>query len=899
MKADISRDIFNPANHHSRVVMQQGRVQLDADWNEQQCIHQYRTETLVRHVIGISGVPRGEDPAGFSITVSGDDELSIATGHLYVDGILCELLLDNANTVDCHTPPSCAPQDFAALGDGDYVVYADVWERHITADDNPAIRETALGGADTTTRMQTVWQVKLEPLAAGSPCPAPGWRPASIHESGLLTVGTVPDGYQGSENQLYRVEIHQGGKLGTDPVSIKWQADNGSIAARIAMVNGYVLTMDAMRKDAVRNFAKTSLVEVIDTTGELAGTPGLMATIRDDVNVANNTITLDVQPPFDPKSNTVLRRWDGRSDVQNATPVSLGNGLEVHLQQDAYYATGDYWYIPVRVNGAGTGEVLCPLNTPLPCHGIKHHYAPLAVVTRQNGKFVGGASKVHDCREVFPPLTALTAGDVAYTNPQLPATTVAEALEILSRDRKGCCTLIVAPGAKWEKVFESMPANRQLSVCFLPGEYRLAKPLALSGLVNGQRAGRVKITGCGAATHIIATTKSALIFSDWEQVSLRDLYVEVTPDIPEPHIPERPSPATAPHSLPRELSGSTPEFTVNELLISNVLFMNCINVDIEHLAIQSRAGGACLGIGNGKLSHAEQVAGTVRVRQTDCRIGEKSLTGMICTNIARVHLEENTIRTFGDASPLTPADIRNDAVLFAQALASLLPKLEPFHGGDEQGRLVIGDGNRRVVVVVEPQLVANWKILLEKAGPPSPGADLHALMAYLDNVTTRLLHEYLANPAMVVRKYGQEIADHIASRLNSICHADISCAAHGITITGEAIRDVKIINNSISRTLQCLVVRGTTSQDTPSGMPVQHLLISGNTLEMLVMPTAPPLYNTEVHHCHRLIAQANFFEVKQHGDAGTPAAAIYTEGVPNRVIANNIKDGYTAEQYNT
>ncbi len=38
MKSDISRSSFDARKHYSKVVMQQGRVQLDADWNEQQDI---------------------------------------------------------------------------------------------------------------------------------------------------------------------------------------------------------------------------------------------------------------------------------------------------------------------------------------------------------------------------------------------------------------------------------------------------------------------------------------------------------------------------------------------------------------------------------------------------------------------------------------------------------------------------------------------------------------------------------------------------------------------------------------------------------------------------------------------------------------------------------------------
>ena len=37
--------------------MQQGRVQVDADWNEQQAIQQHLDETTTRDVVGLCGVP--------------------------------------------------------------------------------------------------------------------------------------------------------------------------------------------------------------------------------------------------------------------------------------------------------------------------------------------------------------------------------------------------------------------------------------------------------------------------------------------------------------------------------------------------------------------------------------------------------------------------------------------------------------------------------------------------------------------------------------------------------------------------------------------------------------------------------------------------------------------------
>ena len=51
--------------------MQQGRVQLDADWNEQQAITQNRVETEAADVIGPNGAPL--DEAGFHIVGKVED----------------------------------------------------------------------------------------------------------------------------------------------------------------------------------------------------------------------------------------------------------------------------------------------------------------------------------------------------------------------------------------------------------------------------------------------------------------------------------------------------------------------------------------------------------------------------------------------------------------------------------------------------------------------------------------------------------------------------------------------------------------------------------------------------------------------------------------------------------
>ena len=95
MKADLSRTTFDRLKHFSRVVAQQGRIQLDADWNEQSSIMLYQLRRLAADVIGPAGGPA--DNLGFglgpldAVAADGVPDFAIGAGHYYVQGILCEL----------------------------------------------------------------------------------------------------------------------------------------------------------------------------------------------------------------------------------------------------------------------------------------------------------------------------------------------------------------------------------------------------------------------------------------------------------------------------------------------------------------------------------------------------------------------------------------------------------------------------------------------------------------------------------------------------------------------------------------------------------------------------------------------------------------------------------------
>jgi hypothetical protein len=172
MKGDFSRLTFRPERNYTRVLMQQGRVQLDADWNEQAAILWEAVRAVARDLVGAHGgagngfcIRPHQDAKGR--LVKGD--FLIEAGSYYVDGIRCE----NQEAVSYRTTVErlgCGQESGLELGS--YLAYLDVWERVVTSLEEPELRESTLGGPDTSLRLQVVWRVRLLPLpASGSRSP--------------------------------------------------------------------------------------------------------------------------------------------------------------------------------------------------------------------------------------------------------------------------------------------------------------------------------------------------------------------------------------------------------------------------------------------------------------------------------------------------------------------------------------------------------------------------------------------------------------------------------------------------------------------------------------------------------------------------------------------------------
>jgi hypothetical protein len=410
MKADLSRATFDKARRYRSVRMQQGRVQLDADFNEQQDILNHRIEIETRDSLGPVAVPI--DNPGFGLTPSGTD-LSISAGRLYVDGLLCEnpaatTVANQPDLPDTASPVLPAGASLLPLPpvgvtaasitgvvvfnagnavappDGTYLAYLEAWQRHLSPLDLPvddtSMREVALGGPDTCTREKTVWQVKLlrageldAPLTCLSNIAA--WNTLTAAPDGRLAAraeASIPPktpcqlppeaGYRLLENHLYRVEIHDDASI-TGKARYKWSRDNGSLASRVVrwlndpIANEFEVA--SIGRDDVLAITAGCWVEFYDDTHELLGQPGpLVPVIRTEGNVVTVDLTKLIGHALDQAMfprNLRVRRWDGVAEIRPAAIASPNTGWE-ELAQDGIelkfapgsYRIGDYWLIPAR-----------------------------------------------------------------------------------------------------------------------------------------------------------------------------------------------------------------------------------------------------------------------------------------------------------------------------------------------------------------------------------------------------------------------------------------------------------------------------------------------------------------------------------------------------------------------
>jgi hypothetical protein len=85
---DTGRFTFNPFKNYSGVLMEQGRVQLDSDWNDWLAELSRRIQAGTLDILCHAAYPP-TTPYAFLITFTGG-KVTIGPGRMYVDGLLAE-----------------------------------------------------------------------------------------------------------------------------------------------------------------------------------------------------------------------------------------------------------------------------------------------------------------------------------------------------------------------------------------------------------------------------------------------------------------------------------------------------------------------------------------------------------------------------------------------------------------------------------------------------------------------------------------------------------------------------------------------------------------------------------------------------------------------------------------
>ncbi|HSZ60716.1 MAG TPA: DUF6519 domain-containing protein [Terriglobales bacterium] len=456
MGSDRARVTYDPKQQYRSVVMQQGRVTLEADWNE---ASQIASEELRRETLDFVG-PCGTPDNGYEILLSSSPsnapyDFSILPGTMYVGGVRAHLL----ETVDYNSQTDWldnGPEDplWVSLSSlpgsppiSDEFVYLYLREQEVSAVEDQDLKDIALGGPDTAQRTRLL-QRFVRVACGGSDC-ASGLTAAEtqwatlgltfdsdtmrLKSSSTLEVSFLnpaqnqtpcqpqaSGGYVDPDNQLIRVQI-----AGIDPASnnpqLIWGFDDASFLYRVDLDSGNNrLVFQSVPVDASHQPVKNQIVELLRTAAILpngqyvASATGVVLQLDknydpDQQSVAipsGVTLPLDYteynqSPPVE-AGQLFLRVWQEMIPAaQPGTAYPLGDtGVQVTLglqSPASEFHIGDYWMFAVR---PATPQTVYPEryeNAPQPPDGPRLWACPLGVIA-WNGE-VG--TVVSDCRNEF------------------------------------------------------------------------------------------------------------------------------------------------------------------------------------------------------------------------------------------------------------------------------------------------------------------------------------------------------------------------------------------------------------------------------------------------------------------------------------------------------------------
>lgn len=362
-RGDFTRDTFRAEDQYSRVFMQQGRVSIDADWNEQVSITNHYQRMLTTAMIGPHAAP-WNCHNHFHLALTDERKYRLNGGYYYVNGLMC--LNERTYEGELADILKCDDDD---LEFGSFIFYLDVWESHVTYIDDDGIREQALGGADTATRAKINWKIRAKQIGefeeikpilyvdeAGNPTGVNQSRFLSLiredakpgnafmiargkpaRKDSDLCSSDSSAGYRGKENQLYRVEICRSDK---ELVTFKWSRENSAVMFPVRKISNDTIMLEHLGRDICNRLKVNDWVEVISGDEDCHCDKCVLHQVV-SIDAEKYTVTLNhnVVGDFDDAAlaNAYLRRWDQKVGDENGIPVKeavddwyeLEDGVEI------------------------------------------------------------------------------------------------------------------------------------------------------------------------------------------------------------------------------------------------------------------------------------------------------------------------------------------------------------------------------------------------------------------------------------------------------------------------------------------------------------------------------------------------------------------------------------------
>jgi hypothetical protein len=591
MTGDISGYLFDPRQSYTSVRLQQGRVITDLDWNENERIEAHSRQRLLADLICAYGstndgfrlvraqaaavdVPTGGNGVApqptYDVTLSGGSFLLGGLLHLWPgqqpDGTFPQTFLTQNDWLQLSGADAAALPVAPAAARTD-LVYLEAFEHPVRAVEDRELRERALGGPDTSTRLKAIRRINIlanvpaDCVGATAALRAHVTQPAAGDNSGqphvfdddLCEVRSkvrlsvdfsgngptldpckprVTQGYLGAENQAIRVQLSAGNRF-------VWAYDNGEPLYRVEITDStpggdgsIELTFLTPPLDPVLFPLQGAVIEILPWGALLAN--------REKVAQARGHLAR-VTASYDPGTDSLR--------IAPAVPVEMQEWLNASDRDPILNPLGDddpprYFYARMWQPGPEeTTDLDHPfspgVDVSLPGTGIALNFSAFGlpgdywiIAARPNTPERVVPWRLLDAAAPFGPQRFFAVLGLVHWATDAAGNPTASVEDCRHRFRKlcnveSCCTVHVGDGIVSRGEVDDLQAAIDLlppsggQICLLPGTHTAA---ALIG-----RRRNIVIQGCGPRSLVTSSpgqTAPVIGIVDSADITLRDLAIE-------------------------------------------------------------------------------------------------------------------------------------------------------------------------------------------------------------------------------------------------------------------------------------------------------------------------------------------------------------------------------------